>query len=39
MIGAGGVERMLEVELDESERAMFQKSVDSVRKSVSETGL
>ncbi len=39
VIGAGGVERVLEVELDESERAMFKKSVDSVRKSVAETGL
>ncbi len=39
VIGAGGVERVLEVELDEPERAMFQKSVASVRKSVSETGL
>jgi len=39
VIGAGGVERILEVELDEAERAMFQKSVQSVRKSVSETGL
>jgi malate dehydrogenase len=39
VIGAGGVERVLEVELDESERAMFQKSVESVRKSVAETGL
>ncbi len=39
VIGAGGVERVLEVELDEAERAMFQKSVASVRKSVSETGL
>ena len=38
VIGAGGVERVLEVELDEAERAMFQKSVASVRKSVSETG-
>ncbi len=39
VIGAGGVERILEVELDEAEKAMFQKSVASVRKSVSETGL
>lgn len=39
VIGAGGVERVLEVELDESERAMFEKSVASVRKSVAETGL
>ena len=39
VIGAGGVERVLEVELDEKERAMFEKSVASVRKSVAETGL
>jgi len=39
IIGAGGVERVLEVELDAAEKAMFDKSVASVRKSVSETGL
>ena len=39
VIGAGGVERILEVELDEAEKAMLAKSVASVRKSVSETGL
>jgi malate dehydrogenase len=39
VLGAGGVERVLEVELDESERAMFEKSIASVRKSVAETGL
>jgi malate dehydrogenase len=39
VIGAGGVERILEVELDEAEKAMLQRSVASVRKSVSETGL
>ena len=39
VIGAAGVERVLEVELDEAERAMFKKSVESVRKSVAETGL
>jgi malate dehydrogenase len=39
VIGAGGVERILEVELDQAERAMFEKSVLSVRKSVAETGL
>ena len=39
VIGAGGVERVLEVELDATEKAMFEKSVASVRKSVSETGL
>ena len=31
VIGAGGVERILEFPLDEAERAMFAKSVDSVR--------
>jgi malate dehydrogenase len=39
VIGAGGVERILEVELDEAEKAMLEKSIASVRKSVSETGL
>ena len=39
VLGAGGVERVLEVELDEAERAMFEKSIASVRKSVAETGL
>jgi malate dehydrogenase len=39
VIGAGGVERILEIDMDEAERAMFHKSVESVRKSVSETGL
>ncbi|HET6439971.1 MAG TPA: malate dehydrogenase [Anaeromyxobacter sp.] len=39
VIGASGVERVLEVELDQAERAMFEKSVASVRKSISETKL
>jgi len=39
VIGAGGVEKIIEVELDGTEKAMFDKSVTSVRKSVSETGL
>ncbi len=39
VIGAGGVERILEVELDAAEKAMFERSVASVRKSVAETGL
>lgn len=39
VIGAGGVERVLEVDLDEEERAMFSKSLESVRKSVAETQL
>ncbi len=39
VIGAGGVERVLEVELNEEERAMLAKSVESVKKSVAETKL
>ena len=39
VIGAGGVERILEVDLDAAERAMLAKSVESVRKSVAETKL
>ena len=31
IIGAGGVERIIEIDLDRSERAMFDKSVDAVR--------
>ena len=31
MIGAGGVERIVEFPMDEAERAMFAKSVDSVK--------
>src|ERR687893_587537 len=31
VIGAGGVERIIEIDLDRGERAMFEKSVDSVR--------
>ncbi len=39
VIGAGGVERVLEVDLNEEEKAMLAKSIDSVRKSVAETKL
>jgi malate dehydrogenase len=39
VIGAGGVERVIELELNDEERAMLAKSVDSVRKSVAETKL
>lgn len=39
VIGGGGVERILEVELDDEERAMFARSVESVRRSVAETRL
>ncbi len=31
VIGAGGVERVIEIELDKAEKAMFDKSVESVR--------
>jgi malate dehydrogenase len=39
VIGANGVERILEVPLNEAEKAMFQKSLDAVMKSVAETKL
>ena len=39
VIGAGGVERVLEVDLNDEEKAMLAKSIDSVRKSVAETKL
>src|SRR5512133_427776 len=39
VIGAGGVERIVEVDLDETEKAMLARSVESVRKSVAETKL
>ncbi|HEX9290734.1 MAG TPA: malate dehydrogenase [Anaeromyxobacteraceae bacterium] len=39
VIGAGGIERVLEVELNEEEKAMLAKSVESVKKSVGETKL
>jgi malate dehydrogenase len=39
VIGEGGVERIIEVDLDEAERAMLQKSIASVTKSVAETKL
>jgi malate dehydrogenase len=38
-IGAGGVEKIYEVALDENEKAMWAKSVASVTKSVAETKL
>ena len=31
VIGAGGVERIIEIDLDRSERAMFEKSVEAVQ--------
>jgi malate dehydrogenase len=39
VIGAGGVERVLEVDLNDEEKAMLARSVESVRKSVAETRL
>jgi malate dehydrogenase len=39
VIGAGGIEKVVEVELNETEKAMLAKSVESVRKSVAETNL
>jgi malate dehydrogenase len=39
VIGAGGVERVLELELDEAERAMLAKSIESVKRSIAETRL
>ncbi|MGC3998394.1 MAG: malate dehydrogenase [Anaeromyxobacter sp.] len=39
VIGAKGVEKVLEVELDAEEKAALQKSIESVKKSVAETKL
>jgi len=39
VIGAGGVERIIEVDLNDQEKAMLSRSVESVRKSVAETNL
>ena len=39
VIGAGGVERIIEVDLNEEEKVMLARSVESVRKSVAETKL
>ncbi len=39
VLGAAGVEKIIELELNEEEKAMLHKSVDSVKKSVSETRL
>ncbi len=39
VIGAGGVERVIEVDLNEEEKAMLAKSLESVKKSVAETKL
>jgi malate dehydrogenase len=39
VIGAGGVERIIEVDLNDEEQAMLARSMESVRKSVAETRL
>ncbi len=39
VIGAGGVEKVIELDLDDGERAMLTRSVESVRRSVAETKL
>jgi malate dehydrogenase len=39
VIGAGGVEKIIELDLDDAEKAMLAKSVESVKKSVAETKL
>ena len=39
VIGAGGVEKIIELDLDDEEKAMLARSVASVRKSVEETRL
>jgi malate dehydrogenase len=39
VVGAGGVERIIELDLNDEERAMLAKSVESVKKSVAETKL
>ncbi len=39
VIGGGGMERVIEVDLDEAERGMLARSVESVRRSVAETNL
>jgi malate dehydrogenase len=39
VIGAGGVERVVELDLSDDEKAMLARSVDSVKKSVAETKL
>ncbi len=39
VIGAGGVERVIELELTDDEKAMLAKSVESVKRSIAETKL
>ena len=39
VIGAGGVERVLEVKLDDGEKAAFMKSIESVQKVLAEAKL
>ena len=39
VIGGGGIERVIELDLNDEEKAMLAKSVESVKKSVAETKL
>ncbi len=39
VIGAGGIERVVELDLNEEEKAMLAKSLESVKKSIAETRL
>ena len=39
VIGANGVEKVIEIDLNDEEKAMFEKSLASVKKTVSETNL
>jgi malate dehydrogenase len=39
VIGAGGVEKVIEIDLNDEEKAMLAKSVESVKKSIAETKL
>ena len=39
VVGAGGVERIIEIDLNDAEKAMLAKSLESVKKSVAETKL
>jgi malate dehydrogenase len=39
VIGGNGVEKVIEIDLTDSEKSMFAKSVESVKKSVNETKL
>jgi malate dehydrogenase len=39
VLGAGGVEKILEIELDDTEQAAFDSSVEAIKKLVADTGL